>query len=105
MSHFILKCSKCDKTISTCRCPSPDKTLKYDTCDECKNSKKPMKFKDLIDRYMEFSIETKENLLDMEVRVMQEHTKFGEIIQIESGLQDFTVSSKGYIILIGDELI
>lgn len=34
--HKTTKCKECDKVISTCRCPSKDKTIIYETCDQCK---------------------------------------------------------------------
>ena len=35
MSHFIKKCKECDKTIAQCRCPSPNKSIEYATCENC----------------------------------------------------------------------
>jgi hypothetical protein len=36
MSHFIKKCKICGQVIVQCRCISENKTIIYDTCDECK---------------------------------------------------------------------
>ena len=57
--HFIEKCSKCGKTIMTCRCSSPDKVVRLSICSECKvkdveselticqGCKKPVKYADV----------------------------------------------------------
>lgn len=34
--HYTVKCKECDKTISNCRCMRTDKTITYETCDQCK---------------------------------------------------------------------
>lgn len=34
--HRTVKCKECDKTISNCRCMRKDKTIIYETCDQCK---------------------------------------------------------------------
>lgn len=34
--HYIEKCEKCDKTISSCRCSSENKTIRYSICEDCK---------------------------------------------------------------------
>ena len=38
MSHFIVKCRVCGRTISQCRCPSQNKPVSYSTCSSCNNS-------------------------------------------------------------------
>lgn len=35
MTHYIVKCRYCSKTMRQCRCPSKDKAIRYDTCDLC----------------------------------------------------------------------
>lgn len=35
MTHYIVKCRYCSKTMRQCRCPSKDKAVRYDTCDLC----------------------------------------------------------------------
>jgi hypothetical protein len=35
MSHGIIKCKNCTKTILQCRCPGPH-TIKYELCEDCK---------------------------------------------------------------------
>ena len=40
MSHFMTKCSKCDAIITQCRCPDPNKTIKYEICSSCKDKTK-----------------------------------------------------------------
>ena len=35
--HFKEICMICEKTISSCRCPSPDKTIRKIVCDKCAN--------------------------------------------------------------------
>lgn len=35
MSHFKTLCKLCEDVITQCRCPSPDKFIKYDVCDNC----------------------------------------------------------------------
>ena len=30
--HFIIKCRKCDKVITQCRCIAKDKTVRYGDC-------------------------------------------------------------------------
>lgn len=37
MGHFKKVCKKCGVVISQCRCPSKDKTLIYEVCDDCSN--------------------------------------------------------------------
>lgn len=39
MTHFLIKCDKCEKVIAQCRCPSKDKAVQYQTCDECNPEK------------------------------------------------------------------
>lgn len=34
--HFIEKCEKCEKVVSQCRCMSPNKTIRWTICDECR---------------------------------------------------------------------
>ena len=38
MSHFIEKCRECGTTISQCRCPDLNKTVKYGICAKCKET-------------------------------------------------------------------
>ena len=35
-THYVLKCSTCDKVISQCRCMVGNKEVKYKVCDECR---------------------------------------------------------------------
>lgn len=34
--HFKLICKECQTVISQCRCPAPDKEIRYSICDTCK---------------------------------------------------------------------
>ncbi len=45
--HYKTICRLCTKTINQCRCPSKDKTIKYETCDDC-NVAKP----EVYDKFM-----------------------------------------------------
>lgn len=36
--HYILKCKVCKDIIASCRCPHPNKTIKYDICTMCKST-------------------------------------------------------------------
>lgn len=36
MSHYIIRCSKCDTVIEQCRCADPNKPVSYRVCYECK---------------------------------------------------------------------
>lgn len=36
-NHFIIKCKECGDTIAQCRCPSPNKEVKYQVCKKCSN--------------------------------------------------------------------
>ena len=38
MSHFIEKCKHCGTVISQCRCPDPNKEVKWAICKACKQS-------------------------------------------------------------------
>lgn len=33
--HFVTKCSHCDRVITQCRCPGPNKEIRLDTCEAC----------------------------------------------------------------------
>lgn len=33
--HFVMKCSKCEKVISQCRCMDGNKPVRYCVCQEC----------------------------------------------------------------------
>ena len=35
-THYILKCSTCDKVISQCRCMAENKDVKFKVCDDCR---------------------------------------------------------------------
>jgi hypothetical protein len=35
MSHFIIRCKKCNTIISQCRCPSWHKPTTYKLCAKC----------------------------------------------------------------------
>lgn len=37
--HYIKKCHKCEAVISQCRCPAPDKIIKWGVCASCYNQK------------------------------------------------------------------
>lgn len=39
-THKLVKCKECGKTISNCRCMSPNKTVVYEICDDCKKMDK-----------------------------------------------------------------
>ena len=43
MSHFIEKCKECGITISQCRCPDPNKEVRYSVCTTCANKNTPKK--------------------------------------------------------------
>ena len=34
--HHKTICKECEAVIEQCRCPSKDKTIIYETCDQCK---------------------------------------------------------------------
>jgi hypothetical protein len=38
--HFIIRCQYCNRVISQCRCPDPNKSLTYGVCDTCKDIRK-----------------------------------------------------------------
>lgn len=39
--HFIMKCKKCERIISQCRCPDKNKTVRYmESCAICDKEKK-----------------------------------------------------------------
>lgn len=38
--HFKTICIYCKKVMSQCRCASPNKVVKYGTCDDCKEARK-----------------------------------------------------------------
>lgn len=40
MNHHIVKCKGCEKVIAQCRCPAVDKTVRYETCEECKKGER-----------------------------------------------------------------
>jgi hypothetical protein len=33
--HFVTKCEGCQKVIVQCRCPDPNKTVRWGMCDAC----------------------------------------------------------------------
>lgn len=37
MSHFIEKCRMCGAVQAQCRCPSPEKVVRYVTCEKCRD--------------------------------------------------------------------
>lgn len=34
--HFCVKCKNCQRIMAQCRCPDPNKTVTWDTCEDCK---------------------------------------------------------------------
>lgn len=41
MSHYVVTCKICGGIISQCRCPSSEKPVTYDVCDNCKKRENP----------------------------------------------------------------
>lgn len=41
--HFVIKCKECGAVIAQCRCPDPNKPVKYEVCEKCKQGVKQPK--------------------------------------------------------------
>ena len=39
MSHYKIVCTWCGKLMGQCRCPSPEKLIRYDECEKCSKEK------------------------------------------------------------------
>ena len=46
--HKIVKCIKCEKVISQCRCMDMNKPVEYELCDECKAKLTPQHLTDIL---------------------------------------------------------